>query len=163
MNPTLIAAGLGGILALSAGFMWQMEKVKSATFEGQVSTLNEQLDHQLSENLKLTNAVSQANEHAIAVMTLVNKNNEHMLAYSDKLEKSAEDLANLRTTIDNMRSTELKNAIEKPYERGNAAADRWTAVMQLIADSTSPDSKSGDDTNTAQSSTTTEVDTAQGH
>ena len=96
-------------------------------------------------------------------MTLVNKNNEHMLAYSDKLEKSAEDLANLRTTIDNMRSTELKNAIEKPYERGNAAADRWTAVMQLIADSTSPDSKSGDDTNTAQSSTTTEVDTAQGH
>jgi septal ring factor EnvC (AmiA/AmiB activator) len=163
MNPTLIAGGIGLAASLSLGFMWQMEKVKSATFEGQVTTLNAQMEQQLSENTKLTTALSAANNSTQKAIELANKNNQRMNQYSDKLEQSTDELANLRQQVNEMRTKEMKNAIEAPYQRGNAAANRWTAIMQRIANETDSNSQSDHSTNATAGDSTAKGKTSQGN
>jgi hypothetical protein len=163
MNIGLMAAAAGSLAALSMTVLWQIEKNTTLALKGDLQVLLTKFDQQKSENLRLLNAVDEAKNVSKKNIALVEKNTQRMAEYGDKLLLAEKENNQLAIKINELRTSEMENAIKEPYQRGNAAADRWVNVMQRIAGATSTDSKGINNTDTAAAGIATESGTANTH
>jgi hypothetical protein len=163
MNIGLMVAAAGGLAALSMTVLWQMEKNTSLALKGDLQVLSTKFDQQKSENLRLENVVKEAKNTSKKNIALVEKNTQRMAEYGDQLLLAEKENNQLAIKINELRIAEMENAIKEPYQRGNAAADRWANIMQRIAGATSTDSKGINNTDTAAAGIATESGTANAH
>jgi hypothetical protein len=163
MNIGLMAAAAGSLAALSMTVLWQIEKNTTLALKGDLQVLLTKFDQQKSENLRLLNAVDEAKNVSKKNIALVEKNTQRMAEYGDQLLLAEKENNQLAIKINELRTSEMENAIDNPYQRGNAAADRWANVMQRIAGATSTDSKGINNTDAAAAGIATESGTANTH
>jgi hypothetical protein len=163
MNIGLMAAAAGSLAALSMTVLWQIEKNTTLALKGDLQVLLTKFDQQKSENLRLLNAVDEAKNVSKKNIALVEKNTQRMAEYGDKLLLAEKENNQLAIKINELRTSEMENAIKEPYQWGNVAADRWANVMQRIAGATSTDSKGINNTDTAAAGIATESGTANTH
>ena len=132
VKATLITGAAGLVVALTLAFLWKAEQVKVANLEGKITGLEGELSQALANTEILKAHIIEQRETFSTIAKLAEKNQER----ADELERERDE-ARAETNraineINSLRSTEADNAIAAPFERGNAARERFSDSVRRI-------------------------------
>ena len=152
--------GLTGYLAvgsavaiLSITVLWQMERVKTASLEGEIKGLHGEMDILQGNNEQLKSTLKDSQRTVEAFAELGNKQADRAQELTSQLYDTQAESYQRQNDINQLRATETKRSLQDPYGTGNAAHDRLLSGLLGISGKTGRDHQNGDGPETNKTDT----------
>lgn len=127
MGPLSAAAGAGALAAAVFFGLWQMERATSAGLRGEVDGLK----ISLVTETKRADGEKRNNDRMFEMATSAQDRASALDGKIDQIRASSQATI---AELEALKATELNDAIEEPFARGNAASDRrHRRVCELLA------------------------------
>ncbi|ETW95565.1 MAG: hypothetical protein ETSY1_30080 [Candidatus Entotheonella factor] len=142
LQSTLITGVLGLIIALGLGYLWKSEQAKNARLQGELS--------QALANAETLKAALEEQQATLETLTqLVGTNQEQIDAVIEERDAARVETQQARSQIDALRAAEPSRALAAPFDRGNAAHQRFSDSLRRISNANSGARPGGDNTDAA--------------
>ncbi len=135
LKGTLITGAIGLVAVLGLAFLWKSEQVKAARLQGENAMLQ-------ANNETLKAGLAEQRAAVDKMLGLIETNQEQMNALTQRLDDARAETAEVRDQVNALRAGEGNRALEAPFDRGNAARERFNDSLQRI--SAAPGRASGD-------------------
>jgi len=154
-----LAAG-SAVAILSITVLWQAERAKTASLEGEIKGLHGELDIMEANQAKLETVIEDQRKTVEAFAELGNKQADRAQELTGQLFDAQAESYKRQNEINQLRATETKRSILQPYGSGNRAHERITQWMQSMAGAESRDDTHGNGADVNQADIAADAETS---
>ena len=126
LKGTLITGVVGLILVLGLAYKWKSEQVKVARLEGELAQVQ-------ANNETLKDGLAEQRAAVQKMLGLMQTNQEQVNALTQQLDDARAETAAARDRVNALRAGEAYRALKAPFDRGNAAHDRFADSLRRIS------------------------------
>lgn len=142
LKSTLVTGAVSLVVVLGLAYLWKSEQVKSARLAGELAQSQ-------ANNETLKAGLEEQRATVEKMLGLVVANQEQVDALTQQLDDARAETAAVRNEVNSLRAGEANRALEAPFDRGNAARERFTDSLQRISGAAGGTSADSDGTDAA--------------